>query len=129
MTPLRLRHTRLRLTVAAACLLPLFGCATMDRSIAIAEQRVTPITLEDSADVSAYDLAEAMLMAGFTPDQILKDGPAIRNALATSGGAQVRYNHVAEALFAIHGQELYVTSRTRGTFTQPLRLVIEGAKG
>lgn len=118
-----------RLSATAACLLPLLGCATLDRSIAIAEQVVTPITLEDPADVSAYDLAEAMLMAGFSPEQIVRDGPAVRNALATSGGAQVRYNHMAEALFAVHGQELYVTSRTRGTFTQPLRLVIGDSSG
>lgn len=116
-----------RLAAIAGCILPLLGCSTMDRSIALAEQVVSPITLEDPADVSAYDLAEAMLMAGFTPEQIVRDGPAVRNALATSGGAQVRYNHMAEALFAVHGQELYVTSRTRGTFTQPLRVVIDGS--
>jgi hypothetical protein len=113
------------LATAALVALSLGGCATMDRSMAIAEQTVTPVTVGDSADVPAYDLAEAMLRAGFTADQIVGEGPAIRHAIATSGGAQVRYDHVAEALFAVHGQDLYVTSRTRGTFTQPLRLVIE----
>jgi hypothetical protein len=117
--------TNIRACFIALAILPLLGCAsTMDRSIALTEQTVTPITSGDQQSVSAYDLAEAMLQAGFTPEQILKDGPQIRNALATSGGAQVRYNHLAEAMFAVHGQVLYVTSRTRGTFTQPLRLVL-----
>lgn len=93
----------LRIALAAVVPLTVAGCASMDRSIAIAEQVVTPVLVGQATDVSAYDLAEAMLQAGFTPDQILKDGPAIRNALATSGGAQVRYGHVAEAIFVIHG--------------------------
>ena len=73
------------------------GCASLDRSVALAEQVVTPIAVGDASDVSAYDLAEAMLRAGFTRQQILKDGPAIHNALAKSGGAQVRYGKVAES--------------------------------
>ena len=106
---------------ALVLLVALSGCATMDRSIALAEQTVTPITVGDARDVAALDLADAMLRAGFTPHQVLADGPAIRAALATSGGAQVRYQHTAEAIFAVHGFDLFVTSRTRGTFTVPLR--------
>jgi uncharacterized protein YceK len=120
-----LSHTFRRLAVALVLTAWLSGCATtMDRSIAIAEQIVTPVTVGDPTSVAALDLAEAMLQAGFTPEQIIEDGPAIRDALALSGGAQVRYDHVAQALFAVHSQQLYVTSRDRGTFTVPLRAFV-----
>jgi hypothetical protein len=104
----------------AAASLALSGCTTIDRSMALSYEIVTPITVGDAAAISAYDLAEAMLRAGFSRDQILRDGPAVRNALATSGGAQLRSGKMVEALFAVHGDRLYVTSRTRGTFVQPL---------
>ena len=70
----------------------------------------------DAAEV----LAEAMLRAGFDREAILEHGPAIRNALATAGSAQVTEGHIVDALFAVHAQQLYVTSRTRGTFVRPL---------
>ena len=81
---------------------------------------VSAIVVGDATEVSAYDLAQAMLRAGFTRDQILKQGPAVRLALATSGGAQVRDGKVVGALFSVHENQLYVTSRSRGTFVQPL---------
>lgn len=121
MTP----RTRLKSGLAAAALmagaLALGGCAGIDRSVALTQQSVTPITVGDAAAISAHDLTEAMLRAGFTPEQILRDGPAVRNALATFGGAQLRSAKLVEALFAVHGDRLYVTSRSRGTFVQPLR--------
>jgi hypothetical protein len=107
--------------VLLAGALALGGCATIDRSVALTQEVVTPITVGDAAAISAHDLAEAMVRAGFTREQILRDGPAVRNALATSGGAQLRSGKLVEALFAVHGDRLYVTSRTRGTFVQPLR--------
>jgi hypothetical protein len=110
-----------------ALVLLLAGCAApmMDRSLTLAHQTVTPVTVGEATSVEARDLADAMLRAGFSPEQILADGPAVRNALATSGGAQVRYGKVAEAIFAIHGDDLYITSRTRGTFVVPLTLTFE----
>jgi hypothetical protein len=114
---------RRRLLGAAAitAFLALSGCATIDRSVALTQESVTPITVGDAAAISAHDLAEAMLRAGFSREQILRDGPVVRNALATSGGAQLRSGKLVEALFAVHGDRLYVTSRTRGTFVLPLR--------
>lgn len=108
--------------------LALSGCATIDRSVALTEESVIPISVGDAVAVSAHDLAEAMLRAGFTREQILLDGPAVRNALATSGGAQVRSGKLVDALFAVHGDRLYVTSRLRGTFVQPLRGLTKSAK-
>ncbi len=109
---------------AVALVLLLAGCATTDQSIVLANQAVTPMTGTESAEVSAYDLAEGMLRAGLEPDQVIKYGPAIRNALATSGAAQVRIAGIAEAIFAIENGRLLITSRTRGTFVQPLRVIV-----
>ncbi|MFP4191639.1 MAG: hypothetical protein ACLFU6_06155 [Candidatus Hydrogenedentota bacterium] len=101
-------------------LLASMGCATVDRNMAVAKQTVTPLTTGDAADLPAEVLAEAMLRAGFGREAILEHGPAIRNALATGGSAQVTEGPIVDALFAVHGQQLYVTSRTRGTFVQRL---------
>lgn len=84
------------------------------------EAPVLAIPVGEAAEVSAADLAQAMVRAGFSREEILKHGPAVRNSLATSGGAQVRDGKVIGALFSIHAGQLYVTSRTRGTFVQPL---------
>ncbi len=108
--------SRRRLGGAFALALLLTGCATTDRSIALTEDIVTPLTVGDAAQISATDLAGAMLRAGFTPEEILSEGPAVRNALATAGGAQVRQGMVVAALFAIQGDQLIVTSRQNGTF-------------
>lgn len=105
---------------ALVLLLGLFGCGTIDRSVVLSTQAVTPITVGDPTAVSAEDLAAAMLRAGFSRDDILRLGPQVYDALATSGGAQVREGRLVSALFAVHSDRLYVTSRTRGTFVQPL---------
>jgi hypothetical protein len=98
----------------------LAGCTTMDQSVALATQPVMAIAVGDARAVSADDLASAMVGAGFVKDDILRYGPDVEQALATSGGAQVRQNKMVDALFAVHGDKLYVTSRTRGTFVMPL---------
>jgi hypothetical protein len=119
------RRSQLRATISAALLaLVLSGCATFDESIAISQETVLPINAGDTADVSALDLAEAMLRAGFQPPEILLHGPAVRNALAEAGGAQVRSGGGVQAMMTIHADRLYVASRTRGTFIIPL-----GARG
>jgi hypothetical protein len=97
------------------------GCSSLDRSVALAKQDVTQIAVGEAAAVPALLLAKVMLRAGFEEEAVLRYGPSIRNALATSGGAQVRMGHVTEALFAVHSERLYVTSRQRGTFVEPIQ--------
>ncbi len=103
-----------------ALLLALQGCAAVDRNVRLTEEIVTPISVGEAEEVSADDLAEAMLRAGFTPQQILDHGADVHYALATGGGAQVRQDKLVQAVFAVHSRKLYVTSRTRGTFVLPL---------
>jgi len=98
----------------------LSSCASVDPNIAMTTNTVVPITSGEPSDVAAVDLAEAMVRAGFDPDFILEHGPAIRNALAMSGGVQIRDKHVIAALMSTQDGKLYVTSRERGTFVQTL---------
>ena len=106
---------------ALLLVLALAACTTVDENITRTTETVTAITVGEATEVSALDLAQAMLKAGFTRQQILQHGAAVRNALAKSGGAQVRDGKMVGALFSIHSGQLYVTSRSRGTFMQPLR--------
>jgi hypothetical protein len=106
--------------LALVLALSLAGCTAMDKNVVRMEEQVTPITVGDAAAVPAYVLASAMLRAGFTEDQVLNRGVALRDALATSGGAQVRDSDLVLALFSVHDNVLYVTSRTGGTFQVPL---------
>lgn len=94
----------------------LTGCASMDATVALTQQVVTPMATGEAADVLADDLALAMIRAGFSREEVLEYGPALRNALATSGSAQMRNGGQVSALFAVFGDQLYVSSRTRGTF-------------
>ena len=109
---------------ALAAGVALGGCsATMDRSVMLATDPVVPISVGEQAFVSAFDLADAMLRAGFSRDEVLKHGPMVHSALATSGGAQVREGKSVSAIFAVYGNKLYVTSLARGTFAVPIGTV------
>ena len=108
-----------KLVAAAALVALLSACATtkFDSNIPLTRESVTPLVVGEAADVSAIVLASAMIRAGFTDEQILREGPVDRNALATSGGAQVRDEESILALFSVQNGLLYVSSRERGTFT------------
>jgi hypothetical protein len=115
----RTQMTRpLGLLAVAGLVSALAGCMTVDRSVELATSSVVPITVGDANVVPAYDLAAAMVEAGFTEEEILRYGPDVHEALATSGGAQVREGKVVNALMAVHGNDLYITSRSRGTFVR-----------
>lgn len=103
-------------------LLGMVGCVGVDRSVDLAEARVTGIPAGDGRFVPAPVLAKAMLRAGFTSKEILRNGPDVESELAKVGGAQVRYGKVTAALFAVHDDTLYVSSSTNGTFTLQLHV-------
>jgi hypothetical protein len=107
-----------RLSLAAALLpaLWLAGCKTVDRSFELVETTILPVTAGDAMDVPAPILAEAMVRAGYDREYVLRHGAAVHQALATSGGAQVREGQMVSAMFAIQAEQLYVISRERGTF-------------
>ncbi len=97
----------------------LSGCAgAISCSVLLTDQAIMPIANGSATHVAPSDLAQAMLRAGFTRDEILQYGPGIGEALATSGAAQVRRGKVVAALFAVNDGQLIVTSLDR--FVQPL---------
>lgn len=101
------------------CLALLVGSCG-DFNVARIDAPVVPVTVGETAQLSAPTVAEAMLRAGFTADEILANGPALRNAISTTGGAQVRRGTSVAALFSVSEGYLYVASQTSGTFSMPL---------
>jgi hypothetical protein len=111
-----------KLVAAGALAATLAACSTtkFDSNLRLTNQPVMAMGVGEAANVPAMVLASAMIRAGFTDEQILREGPGVRNALATSGGAQVRDEESILALFSVQNGLLYVSSRERGTFTMRL---------
>ena len=77
------------------------------------------IALSNNGDVialSAEDIVRVMQQAGLSDEQILELGTDLRNALASSGAAQIQVGEVVEAIFAVRGNYLHVSSYHRGSF-------------
>lgn len=92
----------------------LLGCA--DSNVTRSTAAVAPITVGDTARVSAHDMALALLRAGFTAQEVLDHGPGIRNALSTRGGVQVRREGNVFAVISVLDNELYIVSQSGGTY-------------
>lgn len=86
----------------------LAGRSTGFKIIALSNQNVVAL--------SADDVVQVMRRAGFSDEQILKLGTELRNALLYSGAAQVRLRDKVEAVFAVHGDYVFITTRLRGSF-------------
>jgi len=77
------------------------------------------ISLPDNKDMialSADHIVIVMRRAGFSDQQILDLGTDLRNSLATSGAAQIQVSRKVEAIFAVRGRTLHVSSYHRGSF-------------
>ena len=98
----------------------LVGCAGIDGNVARFEADVQKITVGEPFAISARDLAAVMLQAGFTGEEILDYGPKVRNAIGTSGGAQINKDRYARAILTVQEGKLYVSSRDFGTFLREL---------
>lgn len=118
---LRPRHP-LRLIAAGLLAFSLAACGgtSSDPSIERYNQVVSPMQTDETADVPALVLARAMAEAGFSRAQILDYGPAVRNALARSGGAQVANGSTVLALISVLDGRLYVVSNEAGTVVIPI---------
>lgn len=82
--------------------------------------KVVPLHNHEVATLGVEDLVFIMMEAGFTDEQIHEFGPEIRDALATSGAAQVKFNGLVEATFTIDGGCVFVSS-SRGMFMRFLK--------
>ena len=77
---------------------------------------VVPRNNRDVANLSPDDIINVMEQVGFSDEQILGLGPALHEALFTSGAAAVMYGREAEVVYAVSGEHLFIQSRTEGTF-------------
>ncbi len=77
---------------------------------------VIPLSNQDAVTLSADDIMQLMRQAGFSDEQILELGTDLRNGLALSGAAQLKLGDKVEAIFAVQGNRVYVTTRLRGSF-------------
>lgn len=101
------------------------GCATTDVNVQAFERAVTPVQTDETADVPALVLARAMAETGFSRAEILEHGPAIRNAIASAGGAQIADGSRALAMVSVMDGRLFIVSNEHGTTFIP----VSGAPG
>jgi len=78
--------------------------------------KIIALSNQDVVALGADDLVQVMRRAGFSDEQILKLGTELRNALLYSGAAQVKLRDKVEAVFAVHGDYVFITTRLRGSF-------------
>ena len=115
----RLTNGGLFIVLLLSALLSMVGCAHIPA-------QVIPVSNRDVAAVAAIsalsteDIVRVMLQAGFSDEQIVEFGTDLRNELARSGAAQIDVGDKVEAIFAIHGDYVYVSSRLTGSFIYEL---------
>lgn len=100
------------LTLAAT----LGGCAQSQHP----QMRVISLASRDIAPLQADDIVVTMRRGGFSDQEILDLGPDVRNTLASSGAAMIRIVDKVEAIFAVDGNFLHVSTRRRGSFIYDL---------
>ncbi|MFP4569700.1 hypothetical protein [Rhodosalinus sp.] len=87
---------------------------------------VTAISSRETARLGAQDIAIAMARTGFTRQEILDHGPAVRNALSVQGGAEVRRGGNVTAIFSVMDGALYVVSQRGGTYVHEFSAAAPG---
>jgi hypothetical protein len=106
------------------CLWPLvLLLACQSAGCAAAEQhgQVAALGNQQAAALDADDVVRIMRRAGFNDQQILELGTDLRNALASTGAAQIRVGRSVEAIFAADEQTVCGSSRQRGPFVYDLK--------
>lgn len=67
-------------------------------------------------DLSSDDIVTIMWQAGFSNEQILEHGTAVRDGLAQSGAVYIRMNRKVEVVFVVNDRDIYISTRMRGIF-------------
>jgi hypothetical protein len=78
--------------------------------------KIVALSNQNVVALSADDVIQVMRRAGFSDQQILALGTQLRNALLYSGAAQAKLRDKVEAVFAVHGDYVFITTRLRGSF-------------
>jgi hypothetical protein len=105
---------------ATLTLIVMLVASCADRNMADTFRAVVPVSGSETATVPAEDMVAAMSRTGFTREEILAHGPAIHNALAVKGAAEVRREGSVTAIFSVMDGSLYVVSRRGGTYVHRL---------
>lgn len=77
---------------------------------------IFPLNNQNVLTLSSDDIVRVMRRAGFSDNQILQYGENLYIALAQYGAAQIKINKKLEAVFAINGDAVYISTRLRGNF-------------
>jgi len=77
---------------------------------------VIPLNHQEVLTLSSDDIVRVMRRAGFSDNQILAYGTDLHDALSRSGAAQIKINKTLQAVFAINGDSVYISTRLRGNF-------------
>jgi len=75
-----------------------------------------PLGSRGTLDLSADDIVEIMSAAGFSDTQIIEYGTEVHDGLAQSGAVQIKMGRKVEAIFAVNGNDIYISTRLRGYF-------------
>jgi hypothetical protein len=97
----------LLLTLLALCI---GGCAG-NRGF-----EIYPLSNKNVLTLSSDDIVKVMRRAGFSDNQILQYGEDLHLALAQHGAAQIKIRRKLQAVFAINGDAVYISSRATGNF-------------
>jgi hypothetical protein len=77
---------------------------------------VIPLNHQEILTLTSDDIVRVMRRAGFSDNQILEYGTDLHDALSRSGAAQIKINKRLQAVFAINGDSVYISTRLRGNF-------------
>ncbi|MEW6744669.1 MAG: hypothetical protein AB1486_18085 [Planctomycetota bacterium] len=92
--------------MVCACLSSLSGCASTGGHL-----EVQPFQARAAAELSADEVVDVMLQAGFSTEEILELGSDLRNALAFEGGARIKEGEASRAIFLVDEGYVYVAVR------------------
>ena len=91
--------------------LSLVGCA-----YTMSEIEVIPLNSRSVLELSADNVVDIMRAAGFTDEQIIENGTAVRDGLAQTGAVEIKIHRRVEAIFAVKDQDVYISTQLRGLF-------------
>ncbi len=77
---------------------------------------VIPLNHQEVLNLSSDDIVRVLRRAGFSDNQILEYGTDLHDALSRSGAAQIKMSKKLQAVFAINGDSVYISTRLRGNF-------------
>jgi hypothetical protein len=75
---------------------------------------IFPLNNQNVLTLSSDDIVRVMRRAGFSDNQILQYGEDLHIALAQYGAAQIKINKKLVAVYAINGDDVYISSALFG---------------